>query len=118
MRERLFKNLDEMGTLFIHHLEKMKHTAERYFAKQFETYRMNMLYFKQQYKAYNPEDTYTKYSDYRNIQQKIILKSPLQAYHFLGTLRKSANMEGQLLTNLNYLAETITTWNDKYPKIE
>jgi len=53
-----------------------------------------MLYFKQQYKGYNPEDTYTRYSDFRKIKEKVLVKSPLQAFHFLAGLRKSANLEG------------------------
>lgn len=114
-REMLFKNLDEMGSMVVHHLERIKHNAEHYFAQQFETYRQNMLYFKQQYKGYNPEDTLTKYSDYRKIMEKILVKSPIQAYHFLNSLRKTASLEGQVLSNLNYLAESITSWNERYP---
>ncbi|KAL4454440.1 hypothetical protein ABPG73_015248 [Tetrahymena malaccensis] len=117
-RQLLYKNLDEIGSLVMHHLERVKHLAEHYFQKQFETYRLNMLYFKQQYKGYNPDETYTKYSDYRNIKQKILVKSPIQAYHFLSNLRKSANLEGQVLSNLNYLAESIANWNEKYPLID
>lgn len=76
-RDLLFKSLDEMGSMLVHHLEKVKHSAEHYFARQFNSYRQNMLFFKQSYKSYNPEDTHTIYSDPKRIKEKILVKSPI-----------------------------------------
>jgi len=57
-------------------------------------FRNNVMYFKSQYKSYNPEDTFMNYSDVSAIKHKILTKSPYQAYHFLQNLRRAANLEG------------------------
>lgn len=55
----------------------------------------------------NPEETLAKFSDVPLIVAKLYAKTPHQCFQFLNNLRKSANMEGQLLADLDFISSLV-----------
>lgn len=68
-RENFIKHADMLATVLMHKIIKLKADVEEFFEKQMFLFRNNMLYFKQQYRQMNPDDTVLKYSDLMDIKQ-------------------------------------------------
>ncbi|KAM3136294.1 hypothetical protein pb186bvf_011593 [Paramecium bursaria] len=106
--------IDEHVSALVHHFQIMKQSIAIFFEKQYNAFTNNMAYFKTQYLQMNPEETISMFGDVSSIIAKLHTKTPHQCYQFLNNLRKSANMEGQLLADLDYISQLVlSTQKDK-----
>ncbi|CAD8170224.1 unnamed protein product [Paramecium octaurelia] len=108
--------IDDQTSLIMQHFYVLRQTINAFFdsnyfnnkqIEQFNTFSNNIHFFKTQYQQINPEETLARYGDVPQIVAKLYAKNPQQCFHFLNNLRKSANMEGQLLSDLDYISNMV-----------
>lgn len=100
-------NINSIVTSFLQETNRIKRELADFLENQVEIFRKNLAHFKSLYSQYVNETNFEKYVNPNFLKNKLLMKTPLQAYYFLQNIRKNSGLEFSNYNELNNLVSKI-----------